>query len=68
MKSRQIKLSFPTGKLKMTLWGGTEDERDFTIKSSKSRPYVVAYGKKYYLTNKEIVNMNKLIDFYWENV
>ena len=52
---RNIKISIPTGKAKMTLWQGTEDEESFEIKSTKRNiPYVIAYGVKYELTEDEI--------------
>lgn len=54
-KSRPISLVLPIGILKMTLWAGTEDEESFTIKGlRRGTPHVVAYGVKYYLTEKEI--------------
>lgn len=58
---RSIKMSVPSGKLKMTLWEDTEDERDFEIKSAKRGiPYIIAYGKKYELTEEEIKNLRQL--------
>ena len=55
MIMRTIKISIPSGKAKMTLWEGTEDEERFEIKSIKRNiPYVIAYGVKYELTEEEI--------------
>lgn len=52
---RSISVSFPSRKVKMTLWEGTEDAQAFEIKSLKrGKPYVLAYGVKHYLTDKEI--------------
>ena len=52
---RNIRITIPTGKAKMTLWEGTEDEESFEIKSTKRNiPYVIAYGIKYELTEDEI--------------
>lgn len=52
---RSIKIGVPSGKAKMTLWENTEDEETFEIKSLKrGTPYVMAYGKKYELTEEEI--------------
>lgn len=52
---RKISISFPNLKAKMTLWENTEDEESFEIKSAKrGLPYVMAYGKKYELTQDEI--------------
>lgn len=52
---RSIGISIPNGKVRMTLWEGTEYEESFEIKSLKrGTPYVMAYGKKYELTKKEI--------------
>lgn len=52
---RDIVIGIPSGKAKMVLWQGTEDEESFEIKSLKrGKPYVVAYGIKYELTEEEI--------------
>lgn len=52
---RSISIGIPSGKAKMTLWEDTEDEESFEIKSLKRGiPYVMAYGKKYELTEEEI--------------
>lgn len=55
---RSIRISVPSGKVKMVLWEGTEDENSFEIKSLKrGTPYVIAYGIKYELTEDEIKNL-----------
>ena len=42
------------GRVKLTLWAGTEDEETFAVKSLKrGNPYVLAYGVKHYLTEQE---------------
>lgn len=52
---RTISVGFPSRKVKMVLWEGSEDEQAFEVKSLKrGKPYVLAYGIKYYLTDKEI--------------
>lgn len=52
---RSITIGFPSGKVQMKLWEGTEDEQSFEVKSLKrGRPYVKAYGQKYELTEEEI--------------
>lgn len=52
---RPISIGFPSGKVKMILWEGTEDEQAFPVQSIKrGRPYVKAYGKKYELTDEEV--------------
>lgn len=52
--SRPISMGFPSGKLKMTLWEGTEDEQSFQIFGMKTgKPYVKAYGVRYNLTEEE---------------
>lgn len=52
---RSIRVGVPSGKAKMVMWEGTEDEESFEIKASKSgAPYVMAYGAKYELTEEEI--------------
>lgn len=39
----------------MTLWEDTDDAEAFEVKALKSgKPYVKAYGVKYYLTDEEI--------------
>lgn len=59
---RSIRMGVPSGKLKMTLFEGTEDEETFEIKSlRRGVPYVTAYGTKYYLTNEEIQAAKKLL-------
>ena len=53
--SRSISVGFPTGKVKLTLWAGTEDEEAFEVKGLKcGTPYVLAYGTKHYLTDQEV--------------
>ncbi|MBQ2856694.1 MAG: hypothetical protein IJE78_06160 [Bacteroidaceae bacterium] len=55
LDARPIRIGYPSGKLKMTLWAGTEDEESFPIVGlNTSSPYCVAYGTKYYLTEDEI--------------
>ena len=59
---RSIRMGVPSGKLKMTLFEGTEDEETFEIKSlRRGVHYVTAYGTKYYLTNEEIQAAKKLL-------
>ncbi len=51
---RPVAIGFPSGRLKMTLWAGTEDEQSFQIFGMKTgKPYVKAYGIKYELTEEE---------------
>lgn len=51
---RRISIGYPSGTARLTLWEGTEDERSFPIKSLKrGKPYVMAYGVKYELTEEE---------------
>ena len=60
---RSIKIGVPSGKAKMTLWEGTEDEETFEIKSLKRGiPYVMAYGVKYELTEEEITYLRHMQD------
>lgn len=55
---RSIKVGVPSGKAKMVLWEGTEEEESFEIKSLKrGTPYVIAYGIKYELTGEEIKHL-----------
>ena len=58
---RSIKISIPSGKVKMIMWEGTEDEEEFEVKSLKrGTPYIMAYGIKYELTEKEITYIKSL--------
>lgn len=51
---RPISIGFPSGKVKMILWEGTEDEESFPVRCAKrGKPYVEAYGVKYELTEEE---------------
>lgn len=51
---RNISISFPSKKVYMYLWEGTDDEERFEVKSlKKGTPYVIAYGIKYHLTEEE---------------
>lgn len=60
---RNIKIAIPSGKAKMTLWANTEDEESFEIKSLKSnKPYVMAYGVKYELTEEEIKYLRFILE------
>lgn len=58
---RSIKISVPSGKVKMIMWEGTEDEEAFEVKSLKrGTPYIMAYGVKYELTEEEIKHIKDL--------
>lgn len=58
---RSISVGVPSGKAKMTLWEGTEDQEVFEIKSAnRGTPYVMAYGVKYELTEEEIEKLHQL--------
>ena len=58
---RTIKVGVPSGKAKMVLWEGTEDENSFEIKSlQRGTPYVIAYGVKYELTVEEIKHLRMM--------
>lgn len=57
---RSIRIGFPSGTCKLVLWEGTEDEEAFPIKAPKTKPYVEAYGKKYYLSPEEKAELAKL--------
>ena len=61
---RPISVGFPSMKAYMILWEGTEDEERFEIKSCKrGNPYVLAYGKKHYLTEKETKFLRSVLRF-----
>ena len=57
---RSIRIGFPSGKCKLVLWEGTEDECAYPIKAPKTKPYVEACGKKYFLTSEEKAQLDKL--------
>ena len=58
---RSIKISVPSGKVKMIMWEDTEDEEEFEVKSLKrGTPYIKAYGVKYELTEDEIAYVKSL--------
>ena len=55
---RSIRIGVPSGKAKITLWEGTEDEESFEIKSLKRGvPYFLVYGIKHELTDEEIKHL-----------
>lgn len=59
---RSIRIGIPSGKIKMVMFEGTEDEETFEVKSLKrGTPYIVAYGTKYYLSKEEIQMVKKLL-------
>lgn len=61
---RSISIGIPSGKLKMALFEGTDEERYFEIKSLKRGiPYVLAYGVKYELSKDEIKYLRVLQRF-----
>ena len=61
-KMRSIRMGFPSGKVKMVMFEGTEDEEAFEVKSlQRGTPYIVAYGIKYYLSKEEIQMVKKLL-------
>ena len=50
---RNIRVGVPSGKAKMVMWEGTENEESFEIKSlNRGIPYIMAYGVKYELTEE----------------
>lgn len=58
---RSIKIGVPSGKAKMVMWEGTEDEKSFEIKSLKrGTPYIMAHGVKYELTEEEIHHLRMM--------
>ena len=59
---RSIRIGIPSGKIKMVMFEGTEDEEAFEVKSlQRGTPYIVAYGVKYYLSKEEIQMAKKLL-------
>ena len=58
---RSVIIGVPSGRAKMVMWEGTEDEESFDIKSLKHGiPYIIAYGVKYELTEEEINHLKTI--------
>lgn len=58
---RAASIGFPSGRVKLTLWEGTEDEQSFPVRFPKNgRPYVKAFGIKYELTDREVEEVAQL--------
>ena len=65
---RTIRISVPSGKVKMVMWEGTEDEEEFEIKSLKrGTPYIKAYDVKYELTKEEINYIKSILSIMRKN-
>lgn len=59
---RSIRVGIPSGKIKMVMFEGTEDEESYVVKSLKrGTPYIVACGTKYYLSKEETDAAKKLL-------
>ncbi len=62
---RSIRIGVPSGKAKLVLFEGTEEEEAFEIKSLKRGiPYVIAYGIKYELSDEEINCLKSMKKFF----
>ncbi len=62
---RSIRIGVPSGKAKLVLFEGTEEEEAFEIKSLKRGiPYVIAYGIKYELSDEEINCLKSMKNFF----
>ena len=60
---RIISVGLLDNKAYLILWYDTEDEESFPVRCLKrGRPYVLAYGTKYYLTNEEIRDIKNTIN------
>lgn len=58
---RPISVGFPSGRVKLTLWAGSEDEQDFPVRFPKQgKPFVKAFGIKYELTEEETQYINAM--------
>lgn len=57
---RNIRIGFPSGVCKLVLWEGSPEQEAFVIKAPKTKPYVEAYGTKYFLTKEEKAMLDKL--------
>lgn len=59
---RSIRIGVPSGKIKIVLFEGTEDEQICEVKSLKRKPYALVSGVKYYLTQEEKEMASRLLD------
>ena len=57
---RRVSQSLKDGTFYLNLWCDTEDEEQFKVRSPKKNPYVIAYGIRYDLTEKERKTMEAL--------
>ena len=61
---RPINVGFPSGKITLVLYSGTEDEKKSTIYGIKTdRPYVRINGQHDYLTDEEVYLLRRLMGF-----
>ena len=62
---RPINVSFPSGKMTLVLYAGTEDEEKTRIYGAKTdHPYVRINGRRDYLTDQEVYLLRKLRRIY----
>ena len=62
---RPINVSFPSGKITLVLYSGTEDEKKAIIYGIKTdRPYVRINGRRDYLTDQEVHLLRKIHRIY----
>lgn len=62
---RPISIGFPSGKMTLVLYSGTEDEKKATIYGIRTdRPYVRINGKRDYLTDQEVYLLRKIHRIY----
>ena len=58
---RPINVSFPSGKMTLVLYAGTEDEEKTRIYGAKTdHPYVRINGQRDYLNDRETVLLRRL--------
>ena len=58
---RPISIGFPSGKMTLVLYSGTEDEEKVPIYGVKTdRPYVRINGQRDYLTDDEVILLRRL--------
>ena len=62
---RPINVSFPSGKMTLVIYSGTEDEEKTPIYGIRTdRPYVRINGQRDYLTDQEVYLLRKLRRIY----
>lgn len=63
---RPISIGFPSGRITLVLYSGTEDEKKTPIYGIKTdRPYVRINDQRDYLTDEEVYLLRRLAGLTW---